>query len=1138
MSSYKPTIAQQQAIDASGNVLVSAAAGSGKTATLCRRIVEQLKSGGDVTRMLIVTFTRAAAQDLREKLVKTIRDELKNDPSSPSNKNLARQLQKTPHAQIGTTDSFCLDLVKRHAAELDLPSSFRLMDDSESSIFALDVMNRVIDDFYCKNDANFVVLCDTLTRNSDDEVAKTLLSLHYVTQSHPSGVDSLIRHESSQAFEQIIVEYVLKQLNFMEKSHYAALEYFATDETMTKKATAAFTSDLEFLERVRLACRTGIIGAISALENRPERWAALGRSGKIEDDELYVFYIDYRDNYFKKIISSKSKLGLPFSRATFESDSIKSAQNISTLHEVLSMFHVELREKKRQRGAFEHADIARFALELLLDEGKYSKIAQSVADGFDQVYVDEYQDTNDIQDMIYRAISRDNLFIIGDGKQSIYGFRGAKPEIFYSYRELFGQNNGGSNVFLSENFRCSQNIVDTGNAVLGALFPHSGTPYLEQDQLVHSKPEADPLGEPCVGIHICPTTEAEYDLLVNLVHEQVKSRRMWQDIAVLVSKNDTAVQVAQHLEAHGVPVSLEGSKRNFWDNPQVRSLLCLLAAAVNPTNDIYLAGALSSERFRATVQDLAIIRLNSESANLYQSVLEMQEKCSICAEFVEFVTEMRRVQARYPTNEIVRSLLAETFGDESLYHAKSAHLRKFCSIADNYQANSANPDLAGFVRYIEMLSNQGKSDESNVVGNAVSVMTIHKSKGLEFPVCFLFGAGKTLKKANKSKILYDGELGAASVVLDGLSERKAHDFAAIGIIKEENEQNEAIRRLYVALTRAKSEMIVIGSPRKHGANLPDLHEYRKKCEFEANLLCGTLLHQRSSYLQWILLALYSCNAARGAYEIHVHENVAPSRATHEKIAVETAESSELVVVPIEQKMPQIPAKLSVSRLHPTVLDEMDDGAAVLESDIELVFDAPNFITEHQKPHSTQLRSGREVGIATHAFMQFCDFAYVEKHGVYLECVRLTDRKFLSPSVAQLVDIAQIEAFFASSLYNEMKNASILYRERRFNVKLPAAEFTAENAELLGGESVLVQGVIDCYFIDSDDKLTLVDYKTDNFPSEMLQNSEMVAAILRKRHKLQLQYYCMAIERLTKRKVDRVALYSFALGDVVEVVGSD
>jgi len=1127
MSNYKPTAAQQQAIVASGSVLVSAAAGSGKTATLCHRIVQQLKSGEDITRMLIVTFTRAAAQDLREKLLKAIRAELKIDPS---NKALARQLLKIPHAQIGTTDSFCLDLVKRYSTELNLPSSFRLMDDGEAAILSQSVMDKVIDEFYSRDDENFVNLCDILTRNSDDEVAQSLLTLYYATQSHPNGVNSLMQTEKNVDCESIVIAHILEQLRFMERTHRAALEHFQTNEKMQAKAAPVFEADLLIFERLRLACNVGVLGICAALEVKSD-FNELRGVPKSEQDELYDFFASWRSRFKKNI--NDNKLGLTLSIAKFEADGMKSAQQIAILHKVLSVFHVELCEKKQQRGTFEHADIARFVLELLYNGSELSVIAREIAAEFDQVYVDEYQDTNAIQDMIYQAISRENLFIIGDGKQSIYGFRGAKPDIFYAYRELYGRSEGGTNIFLSENFRCSKNIIATGNAVFSSLFPIGGTPYLEQDKLVYGKSETDPIGEPCVNIHICPTSQSEYDLLVALMNKQIEAGREWKDIAVLVSKNDIAAQVAQYLEKIGIPASLEGSKRNFWDNGQVRSLLCLLASAVNPTNDIYLAGALTSERFGASIEDIALIRLDGEeNGDLYRAVLAMQSNCDICAKLADYLVEMRRAQARFSIAEILRSLIAETFGDGCLYETESVHLRRFYNIAENYQANALNPDLAGFVRYIELLSQQGKSDESSVSINAVRVMTIHKSKGLEFPVCFLFGAGKTLKKDNKSKILYDGDLGAAMVVVDGLSERRALDFNALTMTKETSEQNEAIRRLYVALTRAKSELVIIGSPRKYGAKAPNVDDYMKTCELEAEMLCSGLLRQRSSYLQWILLALYSSNSAQEAYKIHMHESITPSSAVNEKNAEEFSNRREIVIHSFSQEMPQIPAKLSVSRLHPTVLDETDDGAAILEPEFDFVLDVPNFIAEHKKVSNTP--DPREIGIATHAFMQFCDFAYVEKHGVEFEVMRLVDKRFLSPAVAQLVNIAQIKAFFDSAIYREMKIASKLYRERRFNVKLPASAFTAVNAELLCDESVLVQGVIDCYFVNSDGKLTLVDYKTDSFPLEMLQNPEKVAAILCKRHKLQLQYYCTAIERLTKRKVDRVALYSFALGDVVEV----
>jgi len=1160
MTNWTPQ--QQAAINSGGrNILVSAAAGSGKTSVLCERIMRQLTEGSELSRMLVVTFTRAAAASLQEKLRKSLRAAMLADPQ---NRHLARQYLALPHARIGTIHSFCLDIVRENFAALALPPKVRMMDEVEEEAFSRTVLEKVTQEFYLSDDQSTLALFDQLTVHSEETLENTLLSLYSSALSQQGGLGAVLQTATamtsvnadnlfSTPYGRVIRENFAGILRHYHKVYNTAIEHFEDCEHLWKSHGEAFPYDLELIENLLVDLEHGrdysaVIARLDLFV--PQKLKPLKAELK---DEICEFFREQRLDFHKYILrdkpenktkkSKRGKIGLDFSSAQFTKDSRQSADLLATLHRVLVAFDTALLAEKRQRGVVDFGDLERFTYELLVKDHTPTKIAAAVAVGFDHIYVDEYQDTNYTQDAIFRAIGRDNVFMVGDVKQSIYGFRGARPDIFSGYRDRYSTHSGGEGekIFLSDNFRSAHPVIRTCNAIFSRLLPFSAAiGYVPEDDLnpKSNRPENTP-----VQLHICPYEMEEGAVVARLVEQHITSGVKPHEIAILMrSPKNTAPAIISALTALDIPVGT-GEELDFWEREEICVLRCLLETADNPASDVYTAGALRSPKFGLRVEDLAAIREAHDGANLYENlqayaITGNTHLHQTVQAFLAFMELTRREGATLPLAQQVHNLVTATFGGTALWDSED--LLQFFGIVRQYEANTAAPDLSGLLRHIHKLTRGKRNRKNEPSKTGVNIMSTHASKGLEFPVVILCGMGRKIGGGNtSSEIAHHGTLGFAPRLPDEqlISRRDSIFGVTAAILGRRDDIEEEVRNLYVALTRAESTLILVGKTSAPGGHTVLPETLIDKSRVNKNFLSPYQLDNCDTFLSWVLMTLpplkegtdYTIHIATPTEEATDEPTEAPSLPTTAQPALSesdrrTAEERLNFVYPW-QHLTTLPSKLSVSRLYPGILDESEESTPFQT--------AANYRTPLFMQSAPVEETARLAGLATHAFMQFCDFAQVARNGVQLELHRLTAARFISPQVAQRVEIQRLEAFFASPLYAEMQSAPQLFRERRFNVRLPAAEFATDpkNIAALAEETILVQGVVDCYFVDAGGRIHLVDYKTDRFPATMPHDA--VAKELRRRHSLQLGYYRRALENLTGQEVARTIIYSFHLGAGVE-----
>ena len=1264
------TKAQSEAISDRGHdLLVSAGAGSGKTAVLTERIIRRLtdrENPLDITRMLIVTFTKAAASELKERISSALSDAA---AENPSDWRLTRQLFALERAQICTIHSFCLDLLRENFSNVGLRADFRIADDAEIKLLESGLMNELIEDCYSGNIENgyeiadFEDLADSLTGTKGDKgLADIFLSIKHDLESYAEGTDFILNFaaeledDSTRDFAvsrcgREILNLTENTLSVYRDLFADAAEEVSDDEKLSKALKPAFEADVEFIDRVSVLSsaddfkglcewfdgyspvRFGVARGV-ALSPEVEAAKKARDEFKKERQRLADKFFSLGENEVKKTQTDTAKV-------------------LRQIHTLLSLFEKRFDEEKRRRGIVDFADLERLASKLLIKDGQPTAAALTISGRYDEIYIDEYQDVNSLQDAIFRSISKNNRFMVGDVKQSIYAFRGADPSIFESYRSGFSRTaegaENGRTIFLSDNFRCDEPVIRFTNLVSSRLFTNGtgALPYYPDDDLVHSK-RGEETGEPVKIALISSETEdededisereAEYvageiKRLVGSTKKDDCSPITYSDIAILMrsarAQSDVFSTVFKH---HGIPL-FNSTEGDLFENPEVLLVLCLLNVIDNPSRDIYLAGLLKSPVFGFTLDELIRIRRHSSDGSLYDALRAYTDDTGFDRgrSFLEKLSLWRHKAGTLPVDRLVWYLYRDTDlpalvqTDPGQTKLRLANLTMFYEYARSFEKSSSH-GLYNFIRYInDIIDNKARlsvPSASSAGTGAVRLMTIHQSKGLEFPVVFLCGTGKKFNENDlRQSIVSDRGLGIALKLSDSTGFARYDTPVRQAIAKRlgDSQLEEEMRVLYVALTRARERLYVTGTASEKALDEADSDSVR--------LSKGTVM-KNGGYLRWVLLAAAN-------YERFSHPDSLPYRieivSPQGNNAAEEAENTIRDTDMSAEKAPEItdaeydrmlcerfdytyphmaaarlPAKLSVSELFPELLDEdsatLDegmflgkaeprrgdhwspapndnmcphpdvgamcstgdqwsplqdrgtDGAESVSpirdrgSDTKITKNddtrksafrrTPLFLSDKAATEST----AAERGTATHLFMQFCDYSRFRPGDdldkaldiVQDECARLGENRFITPRIASLVDTRRAALFFTGKLFEEISSSPMVRRETRFNVKLPAADFTAseELKKALEGETILVQGVMDCFYENKDGSLTIVDYKTDFIPKDM--SREDAERMLVGRHRLQLTYYRSALEKISGRKVERVVIYSFGLGGEVEV----
>lgn len=1179
------TAAQQSAIDEqSKTLLVSAAAGSGKTTTLIERIIRSVTRKENpvmLDRLLVVTFTKATASELRLKISKAVSEAIANDGE---NETLAKQFALLQSAKISTIDSFCLDMVRQNYMTLGLPPSFRMADEGESTLLAHETMNELINECYdnpestlCGGANGFAKLVDLIIGAADDHsLADTLLSLYTKLSAFPKGASALydcasdLREYSKHDFFDCphgkrIEKHLLDVFEYYRRGYLYCIERIALDEKLSKAYANVFEEDLHNIFTVEKALKEGYTAGREAINAIVFNKLGTLRGDK-SDDALFVkaFRDDFKETVKENISTYVSASGKNVAAAL-----IKTADICEMLGDFLVEYEKRAENEKKRLGICDFSDLSRYALRLLVDKnGNDTPFALAQKELYDAVYIDEYQDVNAVQDRIFDAVStKTNRFMVGDIKQSIYGFRGAEPAIFANLRNVYppyekDKEGDCATIFMSENFRCNKEVINFTNMIFDSVMPliSPDMNYKQSDSLVFKKKCEKESSTPVkVVIAESPSknsqnygenTEAHYIAreIRRLVNEETKddgSPITYGDIAILMRSPKARVDTfSKVFRAYGIPVFTE-TNENLLNQSEVEIILCLLDVIDNPRRDISLTGALLSPLYNVSCDFLASVRRGVRDERLFTTLkkfaasdCESEEK-NVIASFIKELSELRSMARFMNAGELIdelysrRAIYARLSASSPL---RRANLEKLRHVAYNF-SGAVPRSLSEFLRYIKNVEQNAKNpipaatvaEDSQ---NAITIRSIHKSKGLEFPVVFFSDTQKRYNTDDvKSAILYSGNLGFAMKLRDetgfGLYNpllRKSLSLAIVNSLKEEQ-----LRLMYVALTRARERLYVTAMTSKP-------RELIATAKGESNFVTKYSAEKQSSFLPLILLAAKGEESAVHTIEIVEDGPLFNKETAVSNIEIDEVDVDEEAVAALNARFDfhyehtartKIPAKLAISRLYPDILDDTVLSDTIEQKKLPRPMDAPRFIA------ASADETAAKRGTATHLFMQFFDFENAAQNGAAAELARLVEKHFLTESDAALVNLDEVEMFLKSDLFAKMHSATTIYREQRFNLTLDACDFAKDEglkAEL-SGETVLVQGVIDCFFYDQNGDIILVDYKTDRVSKNDRRAAEEK---LRAAHSAQLSYYAKAVEEMCEMYPTKVLVYSLCLGDTVEM----
>ncbi len=1158
MAEMRWTESQQDAISArKGTVLVAAAAGSGKTAVLVQRAIERLtdpESPTSADRMLIVTFTKAAAAEMRARLEKRLHDMLRETPGDP---HLRRQSILLSQAHIGTVDSFCAEMVREFFHLLDISPDFKIVSDKQEEELVNSALNEVLQEAF---EAGTVGrLADAFAGERDDRrLMEMVLTLYRFMQSHPfperwlSEKVAMYFPEKEQSgpspWERVILEYAQEGINHCVGLLARALEECREDLAVEGAYAPALEKDRQaFVTMGELASAGDWDGLCQAVAGfSPARRGALrGYDGDPLKQRLEAFREEAK--------RTAKELGKYFSASREDCawETAQTAPLVKSLQELTLAFSQRYREKKRAGNFLDYSDLEHEAIRLFLEEdGSPTQAALEVSARFDEIMIDEYQDINEVQDSLFRAVSKEgkNLFMVGDVKQSIYGFRRAMPEIFLRCREAFEKydrqkDQYPASIVLDRNFRSRKEVTDTVNFVFSRLMTKEAgdMDYTQEDRLVCGADYAPKEGCETELQFISrsggvPAEEAEGAWIAQRIRELVEGGftvtdkegerpANYGDFCILLrSANQYAHAYAQQLQARGIPAraSVAGG---FFKAPEIGVMLSLLRIIDNPNQDIPLLSVLMSPLYGFTADDAARLRRESRDVPVYISLLRGAETDPRCKQVVEEIGRYRAVAATMASDAFLNYLYSKTGYPDMVLSMENgeerlANLRLLEKYARDYESSGYH-GASGFVRFLDRLKQNNSDLQAAELApedrNAVTVMSIHKSKGLEFPVCIVAGCGRNFVTDQRAEILLHPELGLGVKLRDRKRSARFTTTAreAIDLETSRSSSAEEMRILYVALTRAKEKLILVSSwedPARTAEKLAmELTEQgpapftvrRGKNAAQWLLLCalchpdGAKLRQETGapascvfwedYTPWKMgFSDYQPQEEQKQPQLSAPED--PDMELYHRLRERIA-----YVYPYE-KAAQIPAKVAASKL-----------AAQQDGSREITLSRPAWLGE-------QGMTPAERGTALHAFMQFADFSAALDHPEK-ERDRLVEMALLTPEQGAVVDLERVQAFLESSLGQRVLASSEVEKERRFTAVIPASLAEPDLGDTR--EEVILQGAVDCTFLE-DGKLHIIDFKTDRVRS---------MEELWERYETQLRLYGAAMEEVSGLPVGELILYS-------------
>lgn len=1196
-----------QVIESRGkNLLVSAAAGSGKTAVLVERIIRMVTEGEhplDVDKLLVMTFTNAAAAEMRERIGAAIEAQLQEHPED---EHLQIQAALVHHAQITTIDSFCLNVIRNHFNQLDLDPSFRIGDEGELLLLRGDVMQEMLEDHYADDDDAFEQFVETYAQGkSDAGIEDYIMQVYTFSQSNPYPeqwiarcLEELTAGEHT-AWMQFMMGDLKKQTAELRLQLADALETCEGDEILCAYAPM-LQQDVHQLTKVESAeSYEALYDSLTTLA-----WDRLAtvRSKEVDPDKK-AYVTGCRDRV-KKAVSKMKELYCFETPAEMFEDMQQTGSAVSTLLRLAEEFAERFREKKRERNLVDFNDLEHEALKVLIrfEDGQmvYTEAADELSRQFEEVLVDEYQDSNLVQETLLQAVSRErfgqhNIFMVGDVKQSIYKFRLARPELFLEKHEAYEPyetgDGPGKKIELHQNFRSREQVLTAINDVfyqimtenLGSIHYteevalHPGAKFPDDDPMVHeaemlvvdtgiaalSQMEeeaadytAKELEARLIAGKIREMTDPEHGLMIfdkKYPEHEGRRRAEYRDVVILLRSTTGWVEtLLEVLMNEGIPAYAE-SRMGYFNTIEVETILSLLSVIDNPMQDIPLAAVLKSPIVGMNDTELAQMMTwyrasleKGQDRGIYAAMraLPAEGQHPIAAKlerFTDMLTELRQLSTYLPIHELLYHIY-ECSGYYDYVTAmpagstRKANLDMLVEKAAAYEKTSYK-GLFHFIRYIENLkkynSDFGEAVTAGEDDNTVRIMSIHKSKGLEFPVVFLAGTGKKFNKQDVyGKILIDPELGIGTDYLD-LEHRVKTTTLKKNTLRRKMELDnlgEELRVLYVAMTRAKEKLIMTGTDRYLAKTL----EKYQQIPLVNGQIPYTILSTAGSYLDWLLMSLSSQRVRIRVSEIPLTQIIGEEMvrqvehraskemllnlelAEHDRYRKELLEHLEFTY-PYEPDI-RLHTKMSVSELKKQGQLTDDAESACIEPLIDLNWETQPAIAEWETGVISAQNPGASRGTAYHRAMELLPFDRMESQAdVEQYLTGLVETQKFTQENYELIDPSEIWIFLQSELGMRMRSAQRegrLHKEQQFVMGMPAREMGVGDSD----ELVVIQGIIDAYF-EEDGQLVLMDYKTDK-----VRRTETLI----EHYKKQLDYYEHALTQMTGKQVKEKVIYSLTL----------
>lgn len=1187
MGELKLTEQQHAAVfDRGGSLLVSAAAGSGKTKVLVERVFSYLtQERANVDDFLIITYTRAAAAELRARLASELAARV---AETPEDRHLRRQMFRVYQADIKTVDGFCASLLREHIHLLEpvdgrcLTPDFRVLDEAEAQLLRERALERTMETFYQdieNGDEEAAQLAGTLGAGRDDRALTALvLELHSKIQSHPypekwlrAAAESWRQLPSSLAnsdYGRTVMEDTVRRALFWAGQLERAVAAMEDCEPVYKANAAQFLAAAAELRRYEQASQEGwdAMGRVQPVLQR----AGTVKNG--ENDEAKAAAKAVREKYKK----AKEEMTAPYLVTEREhlEDLQAAAPSMLALLRLTERFSQRYQAEKVRRNAMDFSDQEHYAVTLLCgQDDEPTDLARQVSQRYQEIMVDEYQDTNEVQDCIFRAISRAgrNLFTVGDVKQSIYRFRLADPTIFMGkYRQFAdaadAEEGQPRRMVLSRNFRSRGEVLEATNFVFSDIMSQEmgEMDYTDQEKLYFGAAYYTPAAGRETELHVVSVedtpdqaldrTEAEARFTARRIRQLLDEKFPVQagegamrpvrpeDIVILMRSPRSRMQTfTRALAREGIPCG-SGESEDFFSAMEIAVTVSLLEIVDNPRQDVPLIGVLRSPLVGLSPNQLAAIRAVLPEGDYYDALC--QDESNAAREFLTLLNELRQAAREMPADDLLwyiydRCHVMAIFGAMEDGAMRQARLTALYDYARQL-VQSGKAGLFDFISHLRQLLENGDAPTLGTAQAAegVQIMSIHRSKGLEFPVVILADLQRSFNRQDLNRpVLVHPELGLGTDRVD----RERHiryatiSKEALALRLEREAKAEEMRILYVAMTRAREKLILIDCRKGMEKKLRDL------TAMTGIPVPPEAVADADSPGEWVLLSLLHTTQAAA---LHGMAGVRPEALTQApdswsiRLWHENGEASGTAVEDAEEAgVPQdftepdraaldfvyphaavttVPTKITATQLKGRELDqEVAEGAGTVRRPSEP--EKPRFL---QEIHGL---SAAERGTAIHLVMQYLPMdTAAEEQSVAAQVQALEQRRLLTPAQAEAVDKRAIAAFLRSPLADRIRGAEQVWREYRFALLMPAERY-AGGAE---GEEMLLQGVADCVF-RKDGALTVVDFKTDRVTAE---EAPARAEIYRG----QLQAYSDALSRIMEMPVERRVLYFFQCGQEISL----